>query len=74
MFGKMDPKTGREMYPKLELVRLAIPRRVYAVSHLDYVAEAISAVYGKHDRIKGTGIVEQPKHLRHFSATLEELK
>ena len=69
----MDPKTGRETYPKLELVRLAIPRRVYTVSHLEYVAEAISAVYGKRDRVKGMRIVEQPKHLRHFSATLEEI-
>jgi tryptophanase len=74
MFGKMNPKTGRETYPRLELVRLAIPRRVYTVSHLEYTAEAIIAVYGKRDRVKGMRIVEQPKHLRHFSATLEELK
>jgi tyrosine phenol-lyase len=73
MFGKMDPKNGRETYPKLEMVRLAIPRRVYTASHLDYVAEAIIAVYKKRDRVKGMRIVEQPKHLRHFSATLEEL-
>ena len=73
MFGKMNPKTGRETYPKLELVRLAIPRRVYTASHLDYVAEAIIAVYEKRDRVKGMRIVEQPKHLRHFSARLEEL-
>jgi tyrosine phenol-lyase len=73
MFGKMDPKTGRETYPRLEMVRLAIPRRVYTVSHLDFIAEALAAVYAKRDRVKGMRIVEQPKHLRHFSARLEEL-
>jgi tyrosine phenol-lyase len=73
MFGKIDPKTGLETYPKLELVRLAIPRRVYTASHLDVVAEALVEVHRRRDRIKGMRIVEQPKHLRHFSARLEEL-
>jgi len=73
MFGKMNPKTGREAYPKLELVRLAIPRRVYTASHLDFVADALISLYKKRDRVKGMRIVEQPKHLRHFSATLAEI-
>jgi len=73
MFGKLDPETGLETYPKLELVRLAVPRRVYTASHLDYIAEALIAVYKNRDRVKGMRIVEQPKHLRHFSARLEEL-
>ncbi|MGA2588093.1 MAG: tryptophanase [Candidatus Aminicenantales bacterium] len=74
MFGKKDPRTGQEVFPRLEMVRLAIPRRVYTASHLDVVADALISLYGKRDAIKGFRIVEQPPHLRHFTARLEEIK
>jgi len=74
MFGKRDPKTGREIYPELEMVRLAIPRRVYTASHLEAVADALAAVLKKRDAVKGFKIVWQTPHLRHFTARLEELK
>lgn len=74
MFGKKDPKTGRESYPVLEMVRLAVPRRVYTVSHLEVVADALIALYQKRDLIRGFRIVEEPPHLRHFTARLEEIK
>jgi tryptophanase len=74
MFGKKDPRTGRETYPLLEMVRLAVPRRVYTVSHLEVVADALIALYEKRDSIRGFRIVEEPPHLRHFTARLEEIK
>ena len=57
-----------------ELVRLAIPRRTYTQSHIDYVVEIIKEVYDKRDSIKGLKIIEQPKFLRHFSAKLTTIK
>jgi tyrosine phenol-lyase len=54
-----------------ELLRLAIPRRVYTQSHIDYVVEAILEVYGYRDRIRGMRIVQEPPFLRHFSARFE---
>jgi tyrosine phenol-lyase len=74
MFGKTDPRTGREIFPALEMVRLAIPRRVYSASHLEFVAESLISLYKKRDAIKGLRIVEQAPHLRHFTARLEEVK
>jgi tyrosine phenol-lyase len=56
-----------------ELLRLAIPRRVYTQSHIDYVVEAILEVNAKKDRIRGFEIVEAPPVLRHFSAKMREL-
>ena len=73
MFGTLDPRTGRETYPSLEMVRLAIPRRVYSASHLDFVADALISLHRKRDAIKGFRIVEQSPHLRHFTARLEEV-
>ena len=73
MFGTTDPKTGREVYPELEMVRLAIPRRVYPASHLEAVADALIALYKKRDAVKGFKIVEQTLHLRHFTIRMEEL-
>jgi len=70
---KKDPRTGRETYPLLEMVRLAVPRRVYTVSHLEVVADALIALYEKRDSIRGFRIVEEPPHLRHFTARLEEI-
>lgn len=68
MFGNA---TGR---PPLELVRLAFPRRVYTVSHIDYVIEAVLELHADRDTIRGLSIVEAPPALRHFTARLEELQ
>lgn len=59
--------------PALELVRLAIPRRVYTQSHIDYVIEAIVEVFQKRDTLRGLRITHEPAALRHFSAAFEEL-
>jgi tryptophanase len=71
MFGRPDPETGKETFAEQELVRLAIPRRVYTKSQIDYVVESILDVHGHRDEIRGVKIVEQPKKLRHFSARFE---
>jgi tryptophanase len=57
----------------MELVRLAIPRRVYTQSHIDYVAEVIIEVFGKREHLRGYKIVEEPTFLRHFTAKFESL-
>jgi tryptophanase len=70
MFGKYDQ--NHQLIPaKMELVRLAIPRRVYTQSHIDYTAEVIIEVFNKREKIKGLRIVEEAKMLRHFTAKLE---
>ncbi len=68
MFGKRDPATGTELPGPRELVRLAIPRRVYTQSHIDYVVEAVCAVHARRTELRPYRIVEQPERLRHFSA------
>jgi tryptophanase len=73
MFGKKDSKTGKEFFPKLELVRLAIPRRVYTTMHMTYVGEALAELYEKRDDIKGQKLVYEAPVLRHFTARLEQL-
>jgi tryptophanase len=67
MFG------GRGEAPALELVRLAIPRRVYTQSHMDYVVEAIVELFERRRHIRGMRITDAPAVLRHFSARFEEL-
>lgn len=71
MFARQDSKTGDELPAPMELVRLAIPRRVYTQSHVDYAVEAILAVHGRRDGIRGMKIVEQAPFLRHFTARFE---
>jgi len=73
MFGGKDPKTGAQRRAKLELVRLAIPRRVYTNMHMNYVAQSIIALFEKRDTLKGMKILKEPPFLRHFSATLSFL-
>ncbi len=73
MFGKRDPQTGEELPAPMELVRLAIPRRVYTQSHIDYVIEAILEVYKRRETIRGYRIVWQAPFLRHFTARFEPL-
>jgi tryptophanase len=58
----------------MELVRLAIPRRVYTQSHVDYVIEVIAWVAAHADRLRGMRIVEQPSALRHFTARFEPIQ
>lgn len=69
MFGKYDA-AGKLIPCPLELVRLAIPRRVYTQSHIDYVAEVIIDVFQQRDQIKGLRITEEAEVLRHFTAKL----
>lgn len=71
MFG-LHPD-GTETPGAMDLVRLAIPRRVYTQSHIDYVAEAVIFVAGVRDGLRGYRIVKAPKALRHFTAILEPL-
>jgi tryptophanase len=71
MFG-MQPD-GREKPAAMELVRLAIPRRVYTQSHVDYVAEAVIAVARQAAELRGYRIVHAPRVLRHFTAQFEPL-
>jgi tyrosine phenol-lyase len=71
MHAEKHPETGAEMPSPMDLVRLAIPHRVYTQSHIDYVVEAILAVYERRESIGGYRIVSQPKFLRHFTARFE---
>lgn len=73
MFGRTDPATGAAIRPAIELVRLAVPRRVYTQSHIDYVIEALAELATTRDRIRGLRIVEAPAVLRHFTAKFEEV-
>jgi tyrosine phenol-lyase len=66
-----DPKTGDHHYPKLELTRLTIPRRVYTQAHMDVVAEAVKAVYDARESARGLRMVYEPKYLRFFQARFE---
>jgi tryptophanase len=73
MFGHDDPDTGEPVPARQELVRLAIPRRVYTQSHIDYVVEAILAVWERRRSMPGYRITEAPEVLRHFSARFAPL-
>lgn len=66
-----DPKTGEHRFPALELMRLAIPRRVYTQAHMDVVAEAVKTVYDAREHTKGLKMVYEPKRLRFFQARFE---
>ena len=70
MFGA-DPHTGEERPARLDLVRLAIPRRVYTQSHMDYVLEGVGLVWERRADIRGMRIVQAPKFLRHFTAEFD---
>jgi tryptophanase len=72
-FGRTDPETGREIYPQLELVRLAVPRRVYTDRHMKCVARAFEGVMARRDSIRGLRITYQAPVLRHFTARFERL-
>jgi tyrosine phenol-lyase len=64
---------GENYYPKLELVRFTIPRRVYTQAHMDVIAESTARVYDRRNKIKGLKMVYEPKYLRFFQARFEKL-
>ncbi|MFA5056311.1 MAG: tyrosine phenol-lyase [Dehalococcoidia bacterium] len=68
-----DPNTGDHYYPKLELTRLTIPRRVYTQAHMDVAAESVRAVYDGRELTRGLRMVYEPKYLRFFQARFERL-
>jgi tyrosine phenol-lyase len=68
-----NAKTGDHYYPKLELVRLTIPRRVYTQAHMDVIAESVERVYEKRKKIKGLEMVYEPRYLRFFQARFKQL-
>ena len=68
-----DPKTGKNRHPKLELVRLTIPRRVYTQAHMDVVAESVLAVWDQREMVRGLRMVYEPRYLRFFQARFEPM-
>lgn len=68
-----DPETGEHRYPKLELVRLTFPRRVYTQAHIDVTVESIAEVYQNRESVKGLKMVYEPKYLRFFQGRFERL-
>jgi tryptophanase len=72
-FGYIDPDTGEEVLPELDMVRMAIPRRVYTQSHMDYVAEVLGNIAARSSKLKGYKIVKQPPLMRHFTAEFKPL-
>ena len=66
-----DPVTGENRHPKLELVRLTIPRRVYTQSHMDVVAESVIEVYDAREDVRGLRFTYEPEDLRFFQARFE---
>ena len=73
MFAHLDPVTEAMVYPDLELVRLALPRRVYTQTHLDFVVETLIQIASHRDQVRGYRFTYAPKLLRHFTARFEPL-
>lgn len=67
-------KKGENNYPKLELVRLTIPRRVYTQAHMDVIADAVKNVFERRKNIKGLKMVYEPRYLRFFQARFDKIK
>ncbi len=74
MFAHPDPETGEMVYPQLELVRLALPRRVYTQSHLDYVADTLARLVQRRETVRGYRFTYAPELLRHFTARFEPVE
>ena len=74
MFGGVDPVTKQERIAPLELLRLAIPRRVYTKSHIDYVLEVFEDLVAERDRVPGYRMTYEPPFLRHFTAHFEPIR
>lgn len=73
-FARSNPETGEMQYPLMELVRLAIPRRMYTQAHLDYVIETVTRIAERREVLRGYCIVDAPELLRHFTAKFEPLR
>ena len=72
LLADRDPATGKDRLAKLELLRLAIPRRVYSRNHMDYVATTLGNIMERRDEItSGFNIKKQASILRHFTVELE---
>ena len=69
-----DKKTGKNLRPNLELVRLTLPRRVYTQAHMDVTAETVWEVWDRRDSIKGLEMVHEPKYLRFFQACFKPIE
>ncbi|UBM62604.1 tryptophanase [Candidatus Sulfidibacterium hydrothermale] len=75
LLADRDPDTRENRYPELELLRLAIPRRVYTNNHMDYVAATVKNVFDRRNEItKGLKIIKEAPILRHFTVTLERME
>lgn len=68
-----DKDSGENHHPKLELVRLTIPRRVYTQAHMDVTAESVAAVWDEREKARGLKMVYEPRHLRFFQARFEQI-
>lgn len=68
-----DPETGDHRYPRLELVRLTLPRRVYTQAHMDVTWESVAELYERRDEVTGLRMVYEPRYLRFFQARFERL-
>jgi tryptophanase len=73
VFGYIDQTTGKEVYPKQELVRLAIPRRVYSDRHIRFVADTLKQISEQKASMRGMRITYQTEIMRHFTARFERL-
>lgn len=73
MFAHKDAVTGETVYPPLDLVRLAVPRRVYTQSHLDYVVDVVCEIYRHRAQVRGVRIAWEAPALRHFTARFERV-
>jgi tryptophanase len=73
MFAYPDPTSGEMVYPQLEMVRLALPRRVYTQSHLDYVVDVMVRILKRRDEVRGFRFTYAPKFLKHFTARFEQI-
>ncbi|HEY6572303.1 MAG TPA: tyrosine phenol-lyase, partial [Candidatus Eisenbacteria bacterium] len=74
MFGHADPATGEPVLPRLDLVRLAIPRRVYTSEQIRYVGQSVIEVFRGRERLRGLRITYEAPVLRHFTARLEPVE
>jgi tryptophanase len=73
MFACLDPESNKWHYPALELLRLAIPRRTYTQSHMDYVADTLASIKSRAGKLRGYKLTYAPELLRHFTARFEPL-
>lgn len=73
MFAHPHPETGEIIYPSLEMVRLAIPRRVFTQTHMDYVVKTLVEIAQNRELLRGYRIVYEPRYLRHFTARFEPI-